>query len=287
LIWFFPFFSLLLVAKGFVVTMLSDMKISAVLLDLDDTLIVEEPLAQRAFLASGQLAAAAYDLDPGQLHLAVRKSCRRLWRAFEEHDYADLIGISSWEGMWGDLSGENPHLQKLAAWAPDYRREAWSAALADFGVDDKALAGRLAEEFVAQRRQMHQTMPGAVELVAELGRRYPLIMISNGAPGIQRFKLGGSPFVDCFKDVIISGEVGVRKPYPAIFEMALRRAGIGANETIMIGNSLKSDIAGAANAGIVSVWLKNDAEPRGDYPRPDYMVTGLEEVLATISSCCG
>ena len=265
--------------------MLSFMSITALLLDLDDTLIVEEPLAERAFLIAGELAREAHGVDPLKLHAAVRKRCREVWYSHPAHDYAEEIGISSWEGMWGDLSGDNPRLVQLREWAPQYRLQSWKYALADFGVKDDQLAAQLVAGFIAARRNQHELMPGAIELLDRLRASYArLIMISNGAPGIQRFKLEGSGLGSYFDDVVISGEVGVRKPDPRIFGIALQRAGTSCREAVMIGNSLKSDITGAANAEITSVWLENECEDRSAYPAPDYIVKELSEIPALLSA---
>jgi putative hydrolase of the HAD superfamily len=66
----------------------------------------------------------------------------------------------------------------------------------------------------------------------------------------------------------VSEEAGVAKPDPKIFEIALDRLGVGALETVMVGDSWINDIAGAAAAGLRTVWfnrtdLERPAEPGG------------------------
>ena len=57
--------------------------------------------------------------------------------------------------------------------------------------------------------------------------------------------------------IIIGGEEPEQKPAVSIFEKALRLAGCEAHEAIHVGDSLASDIAGAHNSGITSVWVQH------------------------------
>jgi len=55
--------------------------------------------------------------------------------------------------------------------------------------------------------------------------------------------------------VVISEDVGVVKPAPAIFEIALRQLGCASAQAVMVGNSWETDILGARQAGLSAVWL--------------------------------
>jgi putative hydrolase of the HAD superfamily len=61
-----------------------------------------------------------------------------------------------------------------------------------------------------------------------------------------------------FTHTLISEEVGINKPQPGIFEIALERNGITADEAVMIGDSYSSDITGAKAAGIDQIWIHED-----------------------------
>ena len=84
----------------------------------------------------------------------------------------------------------------------------------------------------------------------------------------------------CLDFVVTSGEVGVEKPHPAIFQMALKRAGVEPGEAIHVGDQLTSDVEGAMNIGIMPVLLDRDGIHKG-YGRCPRVET-LIELLALI-----
>jgi len=66
----------------------------ALLLDLDDTLVIEEPAAVAAFAATALWAATQRDLDPGVLAPTARHRARELWYATPAHAWCQRIGVS-------------------------------------------------------------------------------------------------------------------------------------------------------------------------------------------------
>ena len=113
---------------------------------------------------------------------------------------------------------------------------------------------------------------------ADPGR--PIGLVTNGPADIQRPKpdlLGILPLVDF---AVISGEVGVWKPDPAIFREALRRGGAGPEAAIFTGDSPEHDIAGARAAGIGAVWVNRSGRPWAHpAPPPDVEVANLTALL--------
>ena len=158
------------------------MPIDALLLDLDDTLIPDESAAEAAFLAACDPVHDRFGIDPAAVAGSAGKCARKLWRASDHIAYCQSIGISSWEGLWAGFTGDTPELQRLHAWAPTYRREAWRRALAEHGVDDPAYAEQLAERFRHERRKRNAMFPDAADLLPKLARRLPLGLVTNGAP---------------------------------------------------------------------------------------------------------
>ena len=90
--------------------------------------------------------------------------------------------------------------------------------------------------------------------------------------------LGLSNHVDF---AVTSGEVGVEKPNPLAFQTALIRAGVEADEAVMIGDQPSSDIVGAASVGIAPILIDRD----GNHPRFDACprITTLEQLPPLIS----
>jgi putative hydrolase of the HAD superfamily len=256
----------------------------ALLFDLDDTLVVEEPAAAAAFLATAEVAVARHRVQADRLALAARERARELWYATPANPYCLRVGISSWEGLWCRFEGEQPDVRWLREWSPRYRREAWSLALADQGVDDPVLAEELGERYGRERRARHDRFADVPACLDELRDSHKLALITNGAPCLQREKLTAAGLDDYFDVVVVSGEFGVGKPNPSIFEHALSLLGSDREHAVMIGDSIARDVDGAVAAGLRGVWVNRSGQPR-PADRPDLVeVTTLSDLSAALAS---
>ena len=140
----------------------------------------------------------------------------------------------------------------------------------DPGEWNRAYLDRLAEGSVL--------LPGAEALCRALAGRYELSLVTNGVSYVQRRRLKASPLAPFFGErVYISGELGYRKPERRYFEKVLAGLRAEPREVLVIGDSLSSDIQGAVNAGLDSVWINF----RGNTPgtvRPTYEVPGFDRL---------
>jgi putative hydrolase of the HAD superfamily len=232
----------------------------ALLLDLDETLMVEEPAAVASFEAAAEVAAAQRDIDPARLALDARTRARELWSAAPTHAYCKRVGISSWEGLWCRFESEGHEVRALREWFPTYRREAWRLALADQGLDDPLLAEELGEHFARERRDRHEVFSDAEEALRQFRGSYPLALVTNGAACLQREKFAASNLSDFFEVVVVSADVGAAKPDASIFEHALSQLGATPDRAVMVGDSIPKDIDGALAAGLEAVWLNRGGE---------------------------
>jgi putative hydrolase of the HAD superfamily len=142
----------------------------------------------------------------------------------------------------------------------------------------------LATEFSATRRARQRLMPGARELISQLSTRYSVALLTNGAPDLQREKIAATGLESFFKAIAVSGEHGIGKPKPQIFHRLLDDLGVGAEESVMVGNSLERDIAGARNAGIRSIWLRVPGSEEHADVIPDHTITLLAEIPAILDA---
>ena len=119
---------------------------------------------------------------------------------------------------------------------------------------------------------------------------YHMGLISNAADAkdahILLDKTRLRPF---FEVVIISADVGVRKPAPRIFELALKQLGVQPHQTVMVGDTLGADILGARNAGLSSIWITRHADTpdnraHEDTIQPDAAITNLSELPALLKN---
>ena len=123
-------------------------------------------------------------------------------------------------------------------------------------------------------------LPGAESLCRKLSNRYILSLTTNGVPQVQRQRLEASPLAPYFGDrVFISGEMGCRKPEKAYFDAVLEALGakMQRSKVLVIGDSLSSDIRGAFNARLDSVWLRRPGAKAGAM-KPTYQVDSLAQL---------
>ncbi len=124
---------------------------------------------------------------------------------------------------------------------------------------------------------------GADTLLFEIRNDFIIASVTNGISDVQRARLSNSTLNGFFNPLIISDEVGVAKPDPGIFNILLEKAGFDDRRSVlMIGDSLTSDIAGAAAAGIDSCWYNPDGISPDPEITPEYMVSELNDVKEII-----
>jgi putative hydrolase of the HAD superfamily len=108
-------------------------------------------------------------------------------------------------------------------------------------------------------------------------------IITNGMTEVQKEKIRRVGIAPYFDTVLISQEVGIAKPDPRIFHMALERVRCEAHEAVMVGDSPDRDIAGARAVGLHALWVRT-GRPRGalegdDNATAHVILERLEELL--------
>jgi len=79
-----------------------------------------------------------------------------------------------------------------------------------------------------------------------------------------------------FEAIVISRDIGIRKPDPEIFNFTLNTLCIESYETIHVGDSLGDDVQGGKNTGVKTVWIKKMNEDTSDLP--DYTIKSIKEL---------
>ncbi|MCQ2467086.1 MAG: YjjG family noncanonical pyrimidine nucleotidase [Clostridia bacterium] len=100
-------------------------------------------------------------------------------------------------------------------------------------------------------------LPGAMEFILKVKEVRPdlnLYIITNGTSATARGRVKASGFEPLFEKVFVSDEIGINKPDKKFFDAVLAELNSDASECLVIGDSLSSDILGAKNAGIKSLW---------------------------------
>jgi putative hydrolase of the HAD superfamily len=268
----------------------------AIIFDLDDTLLVDEALSLELLEELAQQVNSLFQIDPKLFVSDVRVIAQALWKSGECYPFCLSIGISAFEALWGEFLGESEELIKLRRWSQLYREEVFYRALHAQGgeiAEAKNIASSLAQNFSLLRRQRQRLFPETREMLEKLSQHYRLGLLTNGAPDLQREKIAATGCEHFFSAVVISGEYGIGKPNPAIFEHLLLQLEVKPEEAIMVGNSLERDIAGARAAGIASVWIELPEATEGEVSAvnqkkeaplivPDVTIHSLSQLLETI-----
>lgn len=137
------------------------------------------------------------------------------------------------------------------------------------------VADEMSARFLAHSKTHFAFIEGAEEVVKALAEKYVVTIVSNGFAEVQHKKLAASGLADRLSGVILSEEVGVKKPNREILDIAFARnkaeiEDLKREEVVMVGDSWSSDIEGAWNAGVDAIWI----------PLPS---VGEEEVKACVA----
>lgn len=125
----------------------------------------------------------------------------------------------------------------------------------------------------------HYFMPGAPELLEELYRKYRLYIVSNGTAKVQEGRIGSSGIAKYMDGIFISQILGANKPDKQFFDICFAEIpDFSLSETVIIGDSLSSDIKGGINAGITTVWFNPKGIENDSDIKPDYTIKELSEV---------
>ena len=205
--------------------------IKALGFDLFNTLITVRPDALTAALErlTGSLGANDIAVDIGTFSRDHRRAAFRFIKATrrdgrETHNRYWISAALKEQGY--EVSPEDPRLAEAV--------DAYFSAFFDFST----------------------LIPGTKAMLASLKQSYPLGLLSNftHAPAAKTLldNLGLSTFFDL---ILISGEVGYRKPHPFIFERLSAGLGFSPEQIAYIGDDPEPDVEGAINAGLQPIWM--------------------------------
>jgi putative hydrolase of the HAD superfamily len=179
----------------------------------------------------------------------------------------------SWEVRSTQPSGREPVRDNLLADKSLYCNEVFS---------------RCCAIYEAEKVRVLSPYPGARETLAILSRRgLPLAIVTDAINGnaLARLRKTG---LDAYFDHVISFDMtGAKKPAPDAFLLALKKLGTGPSETLLVGDSLRRDIAPAQQLGMITAYAKyGDRNIRGRDPpdcRPDYVLADIRELVRLVS----
>jgi putative hydrolase of the HAD superfamily len=153
-------------------------------------------------------------------------------------------------------------------------------------VGDEELEGFLEAEHAAWQpaRQLASTTHALLESLRDRGLRLGLVSNALDPPELLHRDLRQLGVAERLDVAVFSSEVGWRKPHPAIFERALGALEVAAENALFVGDTLATDIAGAAALGMrtcQAVWFRADADATG--PEPEFRAFTQTDVLAVVA----
>jgi putative hydrolase of the HAD superfamily len=145
------------------------------------------------------------------------------------------------------------------------------------------LADAITEAYVRDYPTVFAPMAGAVPLVKELSRRFIVGVVSNGFPDVQYRKLEAMGLREYFSCIVLSEEIGIRKPDPGIFHHAASLLRMQPSECLYVGDSYVSDIVGSKNSGMLACWLNREQSvTTNERIKADFVISHLQELSEII-----
>lgn len=141
-------------------------------------------------------------------------------------------------------------------------------------------------ERLTYRKELERPYPGAVGLVSRLSTKYQVGVIANQSPGTEA-RLRRDGFAPYTSLCLASAELGLKKPDPAIFRLALERAGCESHEAVMIGDRVDNDIRPARALGWRTIrvlqGIARVQEPRDPLEGADQTAEDLAQIEAFLA----
>ncbi len=206
-----------------------ELRVKAITFDLGDTLV------------SGKL-------DLGGFHTALLSLLRQRVGELEPRDLQSAIDAAFVNLAETQADGSEMKIE-----------EVFRFALERLGCTaEDALLSRIKEEHKAYTTTT--IYPGVEDVLHGLSGRYPLGMVCNTISDLPNDIVSTRGWGKYFKAVVLSRDAGFRKPRPEIFYRALDILEVEGEESVHVGDSLVSDVAGALTVGATPVWVNNGHE---------------------------
>lgn len=215
--------------------------VEAISFDLDDTLV-------------------QYKRSPGEV----------LQATFDRLGLEPLFSVEQYYNRYDEFAERCDSMDEL-------RAECFATLAVENGYESQ-LGRDVADAFSDERDQSNvELLPSAERVLNTLSDEYQLAIITNGAEDAQRQKIDAVDLEQWIDEVVIAGHETPPKPDQEPFHKVVQSLNTTAATTVHVGDSLKTDIAGATAAGLDSVWISKTTETREF--RPTYRVDSLADLL--------
>ncbi len=165
----------------------------------------------------------------------------------------DLYSEEEFPNIWNDVTEK--YVKQYTAGHMTFsqqRRERLNEIFKDRMSQEKVIVAF--EEYLAAYQGNWQLYPDVVPLL-ERYKDTPKGIISNGDSDLQRQKLEKTGIAHYFEVIVVSDDIGIFKPDPAIFAHAVKRAGKQPSQCWYVGDKVDIDAKAAMDAGLTGVWV--------------------------------
>lgn len=227
------------------------MKYNVLLFDADNTVLdfdkSEEQALQRAF----ELCGVKYDADVLTVY---RRNNIAQWQRYERGEISrDEVLLNRFLLTLDELAIKNCNVNKLA------------------------------DEYEKYLHFGFYQIEHAREVLEELQKTCDLYVVSNGVLSIQNSRMKGSGLEKYFLRRFISEEIGVPKPNVEFFNRSFAQIpNLKKSSTLIIGDSLTSDVQGGINAGIDTCWYNPNGAKNNTDLVPTYEISDLRQLLEIV-----
>lgn len=214
---------------------------TAILFDLDDTLIAFDAVSEAAWQEVIATHAARIHIDASAMRSAINAHATWYWSDAERH----RIGRHS---------------------LPQTRRVLVQQALQKLGHNDMSAAHAIADDYTALRTALIHLLPGVHALLTDLQQRgVRMGLVTNGTTEEQRHKIERFALAPYFEFIQVEGELGVGKPEDAAYQHALARLELPPEAVWFVGDNLDWDVLAPQRHGMTGVWVDRK---RGGHATP-------------------
>jgi putative hydrolase of the HAD superfamily len=160
------------------------------------------------------------------------------------------------------------------------RQERFRLLLNRYKITDKSLVERISQYYLNTAPTKTALIEDSAEILEYLALKYKLYVISNGFYDVQLTKILNSGISKYFLKVFTSDRIGYAKPDKRIYEYAVRSVNAHKEDCLMVGDDMKNDIVGAANAGLDQVFFNPDNSLQSTQPTYEIKrLSDLKELL--------
>ncbi|MCJ0553823.1 YjjG family noncanonical pyrimidine nucleotidase, partial [Enterococcus cecorum] len=133
------------------------------------------------------------------------------------------------------------------------------------------------KEYRQYLNQGSQRLGNSLAIVSDLAKKADLYVVTNGVAKTQYQRLEAAKLLPYFKEIFVSETIGYQKPRIEFFQHVFHKiAPVDLEKTVIIGDSLSSDIQGGKNAGIDTIWL--NANQQKANIQPTHTIQTLDEI---------